>query len=93
MQLAAALWLIAIVVILAHVWLKPNSNTLYKVFRAGGARWLAGTDLYPKVDEYIYSPFAAAFFAPFALLPDRVAGVLWRVLSIGIYLAPVAAWL
>jgi len=93
LQLAAALWLIAIVVILAHVWLKPNSNTLYKVFRAGGARWLAGTDLYPKVDEYIYSPFAAAFFAPFALLPDRVAGVLWRVLSIGIYLAPVAAWL
>jgi len=93
LQLAAALWLIAIVVILAHVWLKPNSNTLYKVFRAGGARWLAGTDLYPKVDEYIYSPFAAAFFAPFALLPDRVAGVLWRVLSLGIYLAPFAAWL
>jgi hypothetical protein len=92
-RLAKALWITAIVVILVHVWLKPESNTLYKVFRAGGARWLAGTDLYPKVDEYIYSPFAAAFFAPFALLPDRVAGILWRVLSIGIYLAPFAAWL
>jgi hypothetical protein len=93
LRLAAALWITAIVVILAHVWLKPNSNTLYKVFRAGGARWLAGVDLYPKVDEYIYSPFAAAFFAPFALLPDRIAGILWRLLSVGVYLGPFAAWL
>jgi hypothetical protein len=91
--IAATLWLIAIVVIMAHVWLKPESNTLYKVFRAGGARWMASQNLYPSVDEYIYSPFAAAFFAPFTLLPDRVAGILWRLLSIGVYLGPFAAWL
>jgi hypothetical protein len=89
---AFGLWATAILVILIHVWLKPNSNTLYKVFRAGGARWLASEDLYPKVDEYIYSPFAAAFFAPLALLPDRVAGILWRVLSLAAYAGAFAAW-
>jgi alpha-1,2-mannosyltransferase len=83
----------AILVIVIHVWLKPNSNTLYKVFRAGGARWLASENLYPKVDEYIYSPFAAAFFAPLALLPDRVAGNLWRLLSLAAYAGAFAVWL
>ena len=93
LKLAAALWLAAIAVILVHVWLKPESNTLYKVFRAGGARWLRSEDLYPKVDEYIYSPFAAALFAPLALLPDRIAGNLWRLLSLAAYLGAFAAWL
>ncbi len=55
-RIAWGLWVAAIAFILLHVWLKPNSNTLYKVFRAGGARWLASENLYPKVDEYIYSP-------------------------------------
>ena len=92
-RVAMGAWVVAVVVILIHVWLKPHSNTLYKVFRAGGARWLASENLYPKVDEYIYSPFAAAFFAPLALLPDRVAGVLWRVLSVGVYAGAFGAWL
>jgi hypothetical protein len=93
LTVAAALWLAAVAVILIHVWLRPESNTLYKVFRAGGARWLHSENLYPKVDEYIYSPFAAAFFAPFALLPDRVAGIAWRVLSLAAYAGAFAAWL
>jgi hypothetical protein len=92
-RVAAALWLAAMAVILIHVWLRPNANTLYKVFRAGGARWLASENLYPKVDEYIYSPFAAAFFAPLALLPDRVAGILWRLMSLAAYTGAFAAWL
>ncbi len=91
--MATALWGAAILVILIHVWVRPNSNTLYKVFRAGGERWLASENLYPKVDEYIYSPFAAAFFAPLALLPDRVAGILWRVLSLAAYAGAFMAWL
>ena len=93
LQIALWLWVAALLGILLHVWLKPESSTVYKVFRAGGARWLASQNLYPKVDEYIYSPFAAAFFAPFALLPDRVAGILWRLLSLAVYLGAFAAWL
>jgi hypothetical protein len=92
-RLAAALWLAALAFILIHVWLKPESNTLYKDFRAGGARWLASKNLYPRVDEYIYSPFAAAFFAPFTLLPDRIANILWRALSVAAYAGAFAAWL
>jgi len=91
--LAAALWIIAVAAVLIHVWIKPEANTLYKVFHDGGARWLAGKNLYPKVNEYIYSPFAAAFFAPFTLLPDNVAGILWRLISIAAYTGAFWAWL
>ena len=91
--MAVALWVVAMAVILIHVWLKPESNTLYKVFRNGGQRWLASGNLYPKVDEYIYSPLVAAFFAPLALLPDRVAGIVWRLLSLGAFAGAFAAWL
>jgi len=92
-RLAFGLWFVAVAVIVVHVWLKPASNTVYKDFRAGGTRWLAGENLYPKVDEYIYSPFAAAFFAPFTLLPDRVGGNLWRLLCLAAYAGAFAAWL
>jgi hypothetical protein len=91
--IAWALWIIAVLAILIHVGLKPHSNTLYKVFHDGGARWMASQNLYPKVDEYIYSPFAAAFFAPFTLLPDSVAGILWRVLTIGVYAGACFVWI
>ena len=89
---AVGLWVVAVLVVLVHVWLKPEANTLYKVFRAGGARWLATQNRYPKVDEYIYSPFAAAFFAPMAMLPDRVGGIVWRLLSVGAFAGAFAAW-
>jgi hypothetical protein len=79
--------------VVIHICVKPESNTLYKDFRAGGARWLASENLYPRVDEYIYSPFAAAFFAPFTLLPDRIANILWRALSVAVYAGAFAAWL
>jgi hypothetical protein len=93
LRIALGLWIAALAFVAVHVWLKPESNTLYKVFHSGGERWLKGQNLYPKVDEYIYSPFAAAFFAPFALLPDAIAGILWRALSMAAYLGAFAKWL
>jgi len=92
-MVAMGLWAVALVVSAAHVWKKPHAGTVYKDFEAGGARWLASQNLYPKVDEYIYSPFAAAFFAPFAMLPDRAGGILWRALAVTVYAMAFSAWL
>jgi hypothetical protein len=87
------LWILAVAAILAHSWLKPNANTVYKNFQAGGERWLASANLYPKVDEYIYSPFAAALFAPLALLSTRLGNIVWRIVSLAVYAGAFAAWL
>jgi hypothetical protein len=43
--------------------------------------------LRPGLDQFRYSPAAAAFFAPWSLLPDGPGGVLWRLLNIGVFLA------
>jgi hypothetical protein len=90
---AIALWGLLLLGVAIHVFLQPEKGTLYPTFKAGGVRWLAGKNLYPKVDEYIYSPFAAAFFAPLALLPDGIAGILWRVISFAAFGGAFAMWL
>jgi hypothetical protein len=87
------LWALAMASIAVHVCLRPNTHTLYKVYAAGGARWLASENVYPKVDEYIYSPFVAALFAPLTLLPNLAAGLLWRCISLAVYAGAFAAWL
>jgi alpha-1,2-mannosyltransferase len=90
---ALGLWLLAMAAILIHAGLKPNSGSVCKVFRAGGSRWLAGQELYPKVGEFLYSPFAAAFFAPLALLPAGLSDTLWRLLGLAAYTGGFAAWI
>src|SRR5260370_11909516 len=44
---------------------------------------MRGEYLYPHRHNYqfFYSPLAAAFFAAFALLPQALGGILWRLLS------------
>src|SRR5260370_4256627 len=44
---------------------------------------MRGEYLYPHRHNYqfFYSPLAAAFFAAFALLPQTLGGILWRLLS------------
>ncbi len=92
-QLAWGLWLAAITAVLVRICLTPGSRSVYRNFHAGGARWLAGANLYPKVGEFLYSPFAAAFFAPFAILPDGPAEVFWRLINVAAFAGGFAAWL
>ena len=46
-------------------------------------RWIRGERLYlyPYSNQFLYSPLAAALFAPFALLPQALGGILWRLIS------------
>src|SRR5262249_25652990 len=41
---------------------------------------------------YRYSPIVAIGFAPWSLLPDRPAGVLWRWLNAGVFVGGLAVW-
>jgi hypothetical protein len=68
-----------IVIIAVRVAFSPHRNSVFDVFRAAGSRWLAADDLYPRAGEFLYSPLAAAFFAPFARLPAALGGILWRL--------------
>jgi hypothetical protein len=78
-RLARGLWAVVIVMIAVRVAFSPHRNSVFDVFRAAGSRWLAADELYPRAGEFLYSPLAAAFFAPFARLPEALGGILWRL--------------
>jgi hypothetical protein len=65
---------------------------VFLVFRDAGRAWLAGQPLYSHVGKYLYSPLAAAFFAPFALMPDWAASALWRLATGLAYLFAIICW-
>ena len=79
----AALLFAAIVLVL--FLLAPKGTAIdYAVFRRAGARYLAGEDLYRATEffSFKYAPVAAAFFAPFSLLPERLGWLALNLLSL-----------
>jgi hypothetical protein len=71
----------------------PHQNTVFTVFREAGEAWVTGANLYSHVGKYLYSPLAAAFFALFARVPENVAGALWRLMIVGVYLSSFVFWI
>src|ERR1700741_1838141 len=70
----------------------PHQNSVFLVFRDAGRAWLAGQPLYSHIGKYLYSPLAAALFAPFALLPDWAASAVWRLATGLAYLFAGICW-
>lgn len=86
------LWLAVILGVTIRGIAAPHQNSVFIVFRDAGRAWVAAQPLYSQVGKYLYSPLAAAFFAPFALLPDWAGSALWRLLTGLTYLVAVFAW-
>ena len=86
------LWLVVIFGVTIRGMIAPHQNSVFLVFRDAGRAWLAGQPLYLHVGKYLYSPLAAAFFAPFALLPDWAASAVWRLITGLAYLFAVICW-
>jgi hypothetical protein len=86
------LWLAVILGVTIRGMIAPHQNSVFLVFRDAGRAWLAGQPLYSHVGKYLYSPLAAALFAPFALLPDWAASAVWRLATGLAYLFAVFYW-
>jgi len=50
-----------------------------------GHHWIQGEYLYGNWRGFIYSPIIAAFFAPFSILPPKLAYPLWLLLNASIF--------
>ena len=82
-----------VAVILVRIAVRPLSHTVFTTYATAGRHWLEGRNLYPTTNGFIYSPLAAAFFAPFSLLPPGLGNVAWRLLNLAVFLGAVATWL
>jgi hypothetical protein len=90
--IVVGLWLAVILGVTIRGLVAPHQNSVFLVFRDAGRAWLAGQPLYSHVGKYLYSPLAAALFAPFALLPAGAASALWRLVTGLAYLIAVVCW-
>jgi hypothetical protein len=86
------IWLAVILGVTIRGMVAPHQNSVFLVFREAGRAWLAGQPLYSHVGKYLYSPLAAALFAPFALVPDWAASAVWRLTTGLAYLLAVICW-
>jgi hypothetical protein len=84
---ALAVWGAILLGVSVRVFLAPESKTVYPIFSASGRFWWTGTELYEPYrptnvqDGYRYSPVCAILFTPFAIFPDAIGGILWRLFS------------
>ncbi|MBX3397203.1 MAG: DUF2029 domain-containing protein [Gemmataceae bacterium] len=92
---ALAVWVVlAVAVALRVAFAGPNSGTVVPIYLKAGERWRAGENIYAPcwpLDIYRNPPGVAAFFAPWSLLPPKTAGLCWRFLGLGLYVAGLAA--
>jgi hypothetical protein len=90
---AVELWLLVAIIISIRVAWTPYRNTVYPILAHGVANWVQGADLYTperqlaNFDAFVYPPPAVCVFLPFSILSDRIGGIVWRLVNLGVYLA------
>lgn len=99
-KVAWAVWLVALLAILGRVLFTAKDwQSVYPVYHTAADNWRAGNSLYLLVGDtvakpwYRYSPTIAPLLSPFSLLPEKIAGLLWRLLNVVVYLSAFAWWL
>lgn len=101
MTWTALLWCVICLALLVRSFLEPTRQTLWHDYGAAGRAWIAGTDAYSldkyegqlagAMSGYRYAPIFSVLLAPFSVLPDSFANVLWRLFSLAV-LAAAYAW-
>ncbi len=92
---AVAVWAVVFAVIAVRTVAQPNSHDCWKPFyEPAGRNWLHGVDLYQDTFATCrYSPLVNALFAPLALAPSTVGGLLWRAINAAAFLGGMFWWL
>jgi hypothetical protein len=95
---ALILWVAIILAVCVHAAIKPESPSLYSLWRNTGLAWAHGDDLYPIDPDpthggFRYGPLYGVLFVPLSWLPLRVGAVLWRLGNAALFLAALSWWL
>lgn len=84
LQLAISVWIGLLVAHCAKTWLNPR-RSVYPIFSQASRNWWNERSVYrdPNAkDGYYYAPVCAVLTIPFAVLPDRLGGMLWSAVSL-----------
>lgn len=74
----------------------PRSHTVVPIYLTAAERWVAGENLYepaPPLDVYRNPPGVAAAFVPLTWIPERLAELVWRGISVAVLLTGLGVWM
>jgi hypothetical protein len=93
---AVTVWVLLLLGVAGRVaFSKPTAQTVVPIYLNGSQRWVEGQDLYEvqrPLDVYRNPPGFAAAFVPFSLIPEKAAGIAWRLLSSAVFLVGLGRW-
>jgi hypothetical protein len=93
LKVVVAVWAAVLLILCARLLVTDRGQGVYPIFANAARKWLAGQDLYRGPGEpYRYSPLAAVALVPLSGLPDRLGGIVWRLLNAGVLLGGLAWW-
>lgn len=87
-KIAIIVWSVVVLFVSVRVFTTPAVKTVYPIFSASARLWWSGMDTYEpgrptNVQKgYRYGPTCTVAFTPFAIFPDSVGGVLWRLFNV-----------
>jgi hypothetical protein len=90
---AWSLWGAVLLALLLRAGLHPARPSSLTTYLKAGAAWPASQPLYTNWRGFVYPPPIAFLFSLFARLPLRLAAVLWRLISAGVFLGGLAGLL
>lgn len=91
--LVIALWSAVLIAICIRVGLAVQHHNVFTDYADAGRKWIAAEPLYSYTRGFVYSPLIAAMFAPWALLPDWLGAIIWRLLTTAIFVVGIFYWL
>ena len=79
-------WL-ALFLATAAMVLAGSNRSVVPAYRTAAMNWFAGQGIYDGtgVGGFVYFPQAAILFAPFAMVPQAMGEVLWRLVNTGVF--------
>lgn len=92
-MVARVAWAVVILITVLRSGCGLHRSIAFANFRLAGTHWLQAEYLYGDRRGFIYSPLAAAFFAPFAMIPPSLGIVIWQLINAAALLAGLAALL
>jgi glycosyl transferase family 87 len=92
-RIVFAAWIVTAAAVSLRIAFASSRNDLVATYAEAGARWLRGLPLYSTTSGFIYSPLVAGLFVPLSLVPHSVAGILWRLLNVGVFAGAIFWWL
>jgi hypothetical protein len=87
-KIAIIVWSMVVLFVSVRAFMTPATKTVYPIFSASARLWWSGIDTYEPgrptdvQNGYRYGPTCSVAFTPFAIFPDAVGGVLWRLFNV-----------